>query len=330
MRISQFVRARRHDDRGVTSAVFVLLLAIFLGMTGLVVDITAAWIGRRNLVTTTDAAALAAVQDYVEGVNGCTNSAPDYVGRNAPNATMTACNHVAPSGSTPGRVTVEADNTVNFIFAPILGLADTTVASSTTTSYDLASRVEGGLRPFGLCLDALNALTPTIVPGNGVVYRIVYGKDNQPDSCGGEDVPGNWGVLDFDGGANQQIDIRNWTEFGYDGEVAIGDIIEGDTGAFSNSLNSELTALMAEESFTLPIFDVATGNGANANFQIENFAAVRLAGFKANGPEADRYLDIEFLNAVVQGGGGGDPTNLGAYVIGICAVDGVNEATTCQ
>jgi hypothetical protein len=47
------------------------------------------------------------------------------------------------------------------------------------------------------------------------------------------------------------------------------------------------------------------------------------------GPEEDRFIDIEFLGEVVQGGGGGPGPGLGAYVIGICAVDGVNPAAAC-
>lgn len=325
MRMSRFV-----SERGVTSALFVLFLSAALGLAALVVDVGNSWQERRSTVTATDAASLAAVQDYVRGDPGCTVSAPDSVAANNPDAAMTDCTHVPPSGGTPGRVTVEAEASVDFIFAGILGIADTTVSSATTVSYDIASAVTGGLRPFGLCANAIDVLTPTVVPGNGEIYRIYYGKDDQPDSCGGEDVPGNWGILDFDGGANKQSDIKDWTENGYPGTVSINDIIEGDTGAYSNSLNSELTFLMTVDSFGLPIFDVATGNGANAEFRIVNFAAARLAGYKATGPEKDRYFDIEFLNEVVQGTGGGPADGLGAFVIGICAVDGVDAATACN
>lgn len=317
------------SERGVASAVFVLFLSAALGLAALVVDVGNAWQERRQLVTATDAAALAAVQDYVRDDPGCTLSAPGSVAANNDEATMTSCVHVPPTAGAPGRVTVEAEATVDFFFAGVFGMNSKTVGSSTTASYDTASAVTGGLRPFGLCLDALEALED---PGDivfGKEYRIFYGKDDQPDSCGGEDVPGNWGILDFDGGANQQSDIKAWTLGGYPGTVTIGDDIEGDTGAYSNSLNGELNFLMTVESFGLPVFDVATGNGANAEFHIVNFAAARLEGFKTTGPQADRYFDLVFLDEVVQGTGGGPDDGFGAYVIGICAVDGVNPATEC-
>lgn len=318
------------SDRGVATAIFVLFLSAALGLAALVIDVGNSWQERRQLVTATDAAALAAAQDYVRDDPGCTLSAEAVVKLNNSAANMTSCIPVAPASGNPGRVTVTAEADVDFIFAGILGFADTTVSSSTTVNYDTASAITGGLRPFGLCSDIVASQTPTVVPGNGVIYRIYYGKDDQPDACGGEDVPGNWGILDFDGGANRQNDIKDWTRNGYPGTVTIGDNVEGDTGAYSNSLNNELNFLLTVDSFGLPIFDVATGNGANAEFHIVNFAAARLDGFKTTGPQADRYFDIEFLDEVVQGTGGGPANGLGAYVIGICAVDGVNAATACN
>ncbi len=316
-------------DRGAAAAVTTLMLSVFLGVSALVVDVGLVWQERRQTITATDAAALAAAQSYVDQIDGCSTTAPTKVVANNPAATMTACSHVPPSGGTPGRVTVEATAPVTYIFAGVLGLTSTDVTSSTTASYDVASSITGGLRPFGLCLEALDALTPTMVPGNGVTYRVFYGKDAQPDSCGGNDVPGNWGILDLDGGANSQDDTKDWTRNGYDGTVSIGDIIEGDTGAFSNALRTELDYLITIDDFTLPVFDVATGSGANSEFHIVNFVAARLVSYKATGPEDARYFDIQFLREVTQGVGGGPGDGLGAYVIGICAVDGVNASTTC-
>ena len=318
------------DDRGITAMITVLLLTGLLGLSALVVDVTIAWQERRHVVTSTDAAALAATADFVAGSNGCSVTAPDYLARNNPQASLTSCEHLPPTAARPGRVTVTAEADVDFVFGPALGFTDTTVGSSTSVSYDTASVVTGGLRPYGLCVDIVSGLGMT--PGDGVVYRIYYGKDAQPDACNGNDnVPGNWGVLDFDGGANPTGDIRDWTEFGYPGSVAIGDWVEGDPGAFSNSVRNELQHLVDNvESFGLPVFDTYNDlGGSNAEFQIVNFAAVRLHDFKTTGPQADRYLDIEFLNDVVQGTGGGPADGLGAFVIGICAVDGVDAAVTC-
>ncbi len=324
-------RRLRSRERGAVGMVTTLMLTAAIALSAVVIDVGTAWQERRHLVVSTDAAALAAAQDYLKDVDGCSATAPTYITSNNDEATMSSCAHTPRAGDDAGWVTVEAEATVDFNFARIVGVNDTTVASSTSVSYDNASAISGGLRPFGLCLDVLDDLDPPLVAGNGERYEIVYGKDDQPDSCGGEDVPGNWGVLDFDGGANKQKDIKDWVEKGYKGppDVAIGDVIEGDTGAFSNSLRTELDVLMTVPHFALPIFDVATGNGANSEFTIANFAAVRLVGYKATGPEADRYLELEFVDEIVEGTGGGPPTDYGAFVIGICAVDGIDPAAAC-
>ncbi len=310
------------SERGVAGAIVALMLTVVLGLAAVVVDVGNSWQTRRHLVTATDAAALAAAQAYVQDSTGCDAVAADYINKNFGAATMTACTYVAPSATAPGRVTVEAETLVDFNFAPALGIDDTTVTSSTTVRFDRASSVSGGLRPFGLCNAVLDTFTPTIVPDNGVIYRVYYGKDQHPDSCGGNNVGGNWGILDFDGGSNPQGDIRDWTEFGYPGTVNIGDIIDGNPGAYSNSLNGALTELLNVDYFTLPIFDTANGNGSNAEFHIVNFAVVKLHGFKLTGAEKNRYFEIEFLDRVVQGTGGHDQISYGPWVIDVCAVDG--------
>lgn len=320
-------------DRGAASAIFALFISAALGLAALVVDVGNSWQERRHTVTATDAAVLAAVQDYVRGEPGCTASAPGSISANNPDAAMTDCTHVPPSGGSPGRVTVEAEATVDFIFANILGLASSTVSSSTSANYDVAGTVDGGLRPFGLCVDYLSELSPAMTPGNGVTYRIYYGRTAQVTNCnGGDPISGNWGILDFDGGSNSQNDIKDWTMHGYDGSVSIGDWIEGTPGSFSNSLNSELNHLINNvDHFTLPIFSEYNDlPGGNAEFLIDNFAVVKLHGFKTTGSQDGRYIDLEFLDEVVQGTGGGPGPGLGAYVIGICAVDGVNPATACS
>ncbi|MGI9603566.1 MAG: pilus assembly protein TadG-related protein [Acidimicrobiales bacterium] len=300
-------------------------LVALLGAAAFTIDLGHVWQERRNLITSTDAAALAAAKDNaLQTGDGCANgTAASYMASNHDAASMAGCTVVNHNG-TSGFVTVEANTNVDYFFGPAIGLNNTNVYSSTSASWAQPSTAEG-LRPMGMCVDFLNGLTPTIVPGNGVVYRIPYGKDSQPDACGGE-APGNWGMIDFNGGANNNNDTKDWVLNGYPGEVVLNRWYEGDTGAYSPSIASELTAIMALDYFGLPIFDGVRGNGANAEFFLVNFAAVKLVGFQITGPEADRYMDLMFVNGVIQGTGGPPMPNLGARVIGICATDATSTA----
>lgn len=314
----------RHErERGVTIAIVSVGLVALLGAAAFTIDLGNVWQNRRNLINSTDAAALAAAKDYAEQTgDGCTNgTASSYVADNHDSATMTACTAVIHDG-TSGFVTVEAESYADYFFGPALGLNGTDIFSSTSAKWEQPSTATG-LRPMGLCGDFLDTLTPTIVPGNGVVYRIPYGKDDQPDACGPEEtVPGNWGMIDFDGGANSNNDIKDWVLNGYQGPVPLNQWYEGDTGSFSPSIASELTAIMALDYFGLPIFSTAIDNGGNAQFYLVNFAAVKLIDFQITGPQDDRYMDLMFVNGVIQGDGGGPPTpDLGARIISICATD---------
>lgn len=322
------------SERGVVGAIAAVVFTMALGLSAIVIDVGNSWQQRRSAITATDAAALAAGQSYAHGENGCAASLVEYyIAANNDDATLASCVHVPPAGGTRGRVTVTAEVTVDFIFAPIFGIDDSTVTSSTTVAYLAANAGEIGLRPFALCLDTLNDIDPQV---NGDVYQIPFGKDNPVNCAGGSPVPGNWGLLDFNGGSNSNADLAEWTEFGYDGEVIAGESIEGTPGAFSNSISESLDRLQAlydelEElgelaSFQLPVYDIAEANGSNATFHVVNFVSVRLAGYKATGPAADRYLEFEFFEPV-------DtpyeppPANIS---ISVCAVDGVDAATSCS
>jgi hypothetical protein len=93
-----------------------------------------------------------------------------------------------------------------------------------------------------------------------------------------------------------------WTESGYPGTVSVGDVLSGDTGAISNSLNSGLSYLKSSgETFALPVFDTITNPGANAQMHIVAFVLVKLVDYGVTGNQASRYLDVIFTNSVVSG-----------------------------
>ena len=95
---------------------------------------------------------------------------------------------------------------------------------------------------------------------------------------------------------------------------------EGDTGVFSNAM--DVGSVLGKEIY-VPIFDNAMGNGANAQFHLIGFASIILHDYKDNGPEAGRFLEIQFTTAVISatccGGGASDG---GLFAVGLCKVEG--------
>ena len=152
-------------------------------------------------------------------------------------------------------------------------------------------------------------------------------------TCGGTNIPGNWGTVDFDGGANSNSDTKDWVENGYPGEVEFSNhavsscagephCYEGDTGALSG-INSELNGLRSSGIyFTLPVFNFVENPGGNALLHLMGVVRVRLIDFQVNGPEASRFFTLSVKPGLITGTccGGGSGAG-GNKVITICGVD---------
>lgn len=326
----------RTRDRGAVALMVGVSLVAMIGFTAISVDIGNGWQQRRELVGASDAAALAAAQEYASGGAGCDAVAIDYVARNAPDAVFESCTPSAGAinGDISGSVAVEIERTVEYFFAPLIGMDSTDIGSATVAQYGLPIAL-GGLRPFGLCEETL-MVTPEYtawaagdMENPSAIARVFYNK-SAPTHCNlGEPVPGNWAMFDLNGGANSNSETADWVQWGFDDIIGRG-WYDGDTGAFSQTLSGELNYLIDEEIiFGVPLFDQAMGNGSNVTLNITNFVAVQLHDFKGNGPQSGRYLDLQFHKAVLGGQCCDDTgTDMGVRVVGICATE-ATDPTAC-
>ncbi len=326
------------DDSGISMPLVAMAMTMMLGMSALVIDLGNGWRTRRAIIPATDAAALAAAQDYVNGIDGCAAVATTYLVNNEAAATLDGCTKVDYS-SDRGRVTVTASHNVETWFAPVLGIGDYTVSSASTATWGppLAAT---GLRPIGLCLDGSAVLQAAIASATASTITITYDKD-QPNTCGGGTIPGNWGTIDFDGGANSNSDTKDWINNGYPDSVFFDNhpvtscvsephCYEGDTGAIAG-IQGELTALMnSGVFFSLPVFNFAENPGGNAQFHLAGVVRVQLVDFKVNGAEANRFFTFNIEPGLITGvccdGGGGAS---GVKVIALCGVD-PNQFAACD
>jgi hypothetical protein len=294
-------------------------MVVIIAFAADAIDAGRAWASRRHLVTAADAGALAGGQGYAEGSNGC-SSAGSSVDANFDSATMTACNPKAVD-ATRGYVTVQAKTTLNDAFATVFGQKSKDLLATTTAQWGIPRSI-AGLRPFGLCIQANQQLADWLAHPvvTSAVDRITSGTD-QPGACGS--APGNWGVVDFDGGANSNNDTKTWTLSGYPGSVSVGDTLSRDTGAISNALDAGLGYLKSSGgTFAVPVFDTITQPGANARMHIVAFVLIKLVDYQVTGNQAARYLDVVFTNCIVSGpccAVGGVDT--GARAIRICDVN---------
>lgn len=318
------------SERGAVVVFVVIAIVVLLASAALAIDIGVGWNARRNLVTSTDAAALAAGGEYASGGVGCNAVAQTYLGYNAPTATMTACTPAFVGSS--GYVTVKAAEDVDAYFGRVLGRTALTASSSTTVQWGNPASATG-LRPFGLCSESLEMIAFLANPDAIQTHKISYTKANASDCNDNGAVPGNWGTINFDGGPGGANETGDWVDNGYDDAVFSGTLggtctneayacYPPSTGADAGVIAKVKALQKLGIFFGLPLYDTVSGNGSNAEFHFIGFARVKIVDFKLNGAEAQRFIELQFEPGLLTGSccnPGGPATN--AYVIAICAVD---------
>jgi len=112
-------------------------------------------------------------------------------------------------------------------------------------------------------------------------------------------IPGNWGMIDFDGGNNSNQDTKDWIADGYPGGIDAG-TFEGDPGAMSGSHAAALSSVYASgEVFPVPLYSLAEGSGSGATFTVTDFVFARLSGYSVTGSQNDRYIELILSSAIV-------------------------------
>ncbi len=254
------LRALHHSERGISSVIVAVSLIALFGAAVLSVDAGSLWQTRRNIITGTDAAALAEARALSSSsAASCTGVWNAALTDNVPASLLTpeACAVFHPVNGKTGYVTVEARQRSTAKFSGVFGMGDQSAYSLSAALWGFPPAVKG-LRPIGICVenshiqewlklkngtitqaqyDALRGglghpiasgvgpgeepSPPVLYPANAVVHRILFTKEN-PDACGAN-APGNWGFQDYNGGDNSNAEMRDWLLGGFFGNnVGVG------------------------------------------------------------------------------------------------------------
>jgi type II secretory pathway pseudopilin PulG len=324
--------ARANDEQGAVVIIVAIVAVVLFGAAAYAIDSGNLWQARRNMVTASDASALAAAQGFAIGVDGC-NDAPTFLTQNRSDAQLDAC---SPSGTDTrhGYVTVRGYTTVPFSFAGIFGMVDQQVDAATTAEWGIPSSAIG-LRPIGLCETATPELKqwlnlPAGPTGPTAQPIKITLANSQPDPCkdASGNVAGNWGLV-F-GSDNATSDTVQWLLGGYPNEVDVGEDINANPGAFSGSVQGALAKLRDDKAwFPLPVFDsVSGGQGSNALYHVVAFVFVQLVDFDVSGPQAQRYITINLDRGVITGKCCTSGPDTGVRAVRICDVDATDPDTS--
>ena len=168
-------------------------------------------------------------------------------------------------------------------FSHLLGVNGIDVRNAARVIVGPAGTVVG-LRPFAIC----QAISDQVKNHPDTTFIVPVTNENT--GCG--ITAGNWAMLDFDGGANPNVDMRKWIKDGYEGPVKASPPvwIDGDPGFDVNAAGAEMNHMMSLDAVALPVYDTFNdGGGNNAKLRIVGFITAMPCRYKINnmtGPAA--------------------------------------------
>ncbi len=271
---------RAQGDRGAVAVWVGIFMVPLLIVAALAIDASAMFTDRQRLQHGADAGALAIAQQC--SVAPCADTLADDVAQQLATAN-------APAGGAPtaaaelddGWVTVDNSSERDFWFAPVAGEDDVTIAVRSAASWGYPT---GGpvVMPFAFswCELSVQAGMPAIrddsgriigldVPEEGVTRTVLAAKTSDSGCTGpsGNVVPGGFGWLEpTDGCGETSTDIDSWAP--------------SDTGnAPPHECSASDFSRWVGQTVMLPVFDVASGVGSNAEYHIFGYVAFRLEGY---------------------------------------------------
>lgn len=294
------------------------------------VDTGRVWVERQQVQTAAEAALAAAASIWADSKSPCSAQALDIAVQNAGSDAEVSCTTTGDSAG--GQITVTVERQVDTTFTDLLGRSETDVSATATAVLGGASSILE-VRPMALCVEhpALVAWRDSGFAPSGPVAVFWEGDwddddgdgdddgddgddgdDDDDGDAGGDggtaggtaggncagDVPGNWGVLDFDGGSDTDSDTRAWIEDGYQLPVSVPATFEGVSGVPSPSVGLDP---VVGETVVLPLFGSAGGDGDDATFSIVSFAAVTIHSAQLSGPASGRHIVVSFDEQATNG-----------------------------
>jgi hypothetical protein len=307
------------DERGMVVLLVAMLLVAFLGFAALVVDLGILFVIRGELQNAADAAALAGVVELVDSDVATAQATAIAYATDPGNYHLTQ----PPPGQDAVTVTVidsetlevrvrrasgTASGPVPTYFAPILGInsADIEVVAVAQIERDIIGTGPGNLLPFGVAESLVDA------DGDGE-YDLGALVDIYPHDY----APGNFGLLDLNGGSNPTPEIRDWIENGYDDYFIIPEdpgytYVEGMPGIRGNSFSSSLSQRLGDK-VLFAVFDQVTGQGGNTQYRVVDLVGGIIEGFKLTGPQDKRYINVRIVQFtkenLIAGSGANSPNN---------------------
>lgn len=268
------------SDRGAVGVWVGILMVPLLIVAALAIDISAMYTDQQRLQHGADAGALAIAQQC--SVAPCSGAAADAVAQQLAEAN-------APAGGAPtaeaepdsGWVEVDNASDRDFWFGPVIDQDDVSLSASSAASWGYPTGGSAVIpfafswceleRQLGLppIRNSANQVIGIQIPAEGVTHTVLAAKHSDTGCTGpsGNFVPGGFGWLEpTDSCGDTVTDIDSWAP--------------SDPGnSPPNGCSPTDFSRWVGQTVLLPVFDVARGNGSNAEYGIFGYVAFRLEGY---------------------------------------------------
>ena len=308
------------DDGSIVALAAIMLVPLVLGLA-IVVDSGRVWAERAALQNAVEVTAAAAASSWIRNSTVCPATVLTFLTTDDSSPISNSCSTTGTAKE--GTLTVSAADASPLFFSGLLGRSASTIQASTTVRIGSPGSLLN-VWPIALC-ENHPSLLAWKSSGFSLSNSYTISVQSGPSSCGGN-VGGNWGVLDFNGGANSTSETINWVQNGYDQPLNVGDLVVGAPGALTNSIGIES---QIGNTVLIALFNEATASGSNTTYRISGFARAVLLGARLTGAAASRSLTVRFETAVVDrptasvGSGG----SFGITTWAICAYDNKGDCS---
>ncbi len=282
----------KRDSEGQALVLFVLVLAVLLGIIALAVDGGYALVQRRQMQYAADAAALAGARALA--LHWTRDGVDDAVERYARANGAERWSWTQVDGNT---IRVEVERSFPTFFAGVVGIRQMSARARAEASFSGAKRA-GGLLPIAVEQFRFQF---------GQVYRI-WDKESRPS-------PGNFGWLDWNGGSSSARELAfficnpQWS-----GTWEVGWWVPGNPGVSNSGPVRSCLNRWVNQPVTIVIYDAVRGRGHNTRYHIAGFAEFVIVGFNFRG--RDKYILGRFQRYVTLGEGGGPDYGLMVVTLG--------------
>lgn len=244
---------RRLNESGNAAVILCIAFTVLLGFTAYVVDIGLVYAERIKLSNALDAAVLAGAQELPNSRSKAKAVAEDYLKKNGVKPENAIINIAADNKS----IEVVGKAQVKHLFAPILGIDNSTVTITNEGIIAPVRTVKGGIRPFAV-----------------EYFPYTYGSRVVLKQGAGNGYHGNYGPVAL-GGSGASVFKAN-ALYGYSGTLSVGDYIDTETGNMAGATNDIKNYINSENStfenfsknsirvWTLPLVDTIYVDGRKA------------------------------------------------------------------